>query len=330
MKYILGIITLTFQISFCQSITLTPNSATNSEVLKINKIGIGLDHRTTNLIVGVGTFVNSTYGILQTHTNHPLGFATGNSAIKLTLQTNGNFGVGMTDPQYILDIKDRVRIRAATNTAGIWFSKSTNGVDEGSFFGNINDASAGIWIGNAWRFGINDAGTVWIPSLAGTGTRPVGADANGNLVPITTSTNPAFSVTSSFSNLFLGSGAENQVSLNTENFDTANNFDNSNNYQFTAPSNGIYHFTVNVAWQGNAAGKREIILRNQNTIYLTSFYSYPTNNQTFIQNYSVDLNLTAGTSVRLYLAQDSGTNLSIVPAYKTFVYEPIFSGFKIN
>lgn len=316
--------------SFGQSLIISPNSGTNSEVLKISKIGIGLDHRTTNLLVGVGTYVNGSFGILQTHTNHPLGFATGNGSVKLTLQTSGNFGVGMTDPQYLLDVKERARIRAGANTAGIWFSKSTNGVDEGSFFGNINDASAGIWIGNAWRFGVNDVGTVLIPSLAGTGTRPVGADANGNLVPITTTTNPAFSVSSSYSNLFLGNGAENQVSLNTESFDTSNNFDNSIYYQFTAPSSGIYHFTVNVAWQGNANGRREIILRNQNTTYLASYHSYPPNNQTFIQNYSVDLNLTAGTGVRLFLSQDSGANLNIISAYKTLVYEPILSGFKVN
>lgn len=329
MKRIILILLFVSNLSFGQSLTLTPNSATNSEVLKINKTGIGLDHRLSNNIVGVGTYVNGSYGIIQTHTNHPLAFSTGNGLIRLTLQTNGNFGVGMTDPQYILDIKDRVRIKTATNTAGIWFSKSTNGIDEGSFFGNINDASAGIWIGNTWRFGINDVGTVWIPSLAGTGTRQVGADALGNLVPLSTTTPVAFSATSNFSNLFLGNGAETHVSLNSENFDTGNNFDNSSNYQFTAPSNGIYHFTVNVAWQGNATGKREIILRNQNTIFLASYYSYPPNNQIFIQNYSVDLNLTAGTSVRLYLSQDSGTNLNIFPAYKV-LNEPILSGFKVN
>ncbi|GGD49609.1 hypothetical protein GCM10011514_12210 [Emticicia aquatilis] len=330
MKKIVSLILFVVNFTFGQSLTITPNSTTNSEVLKINKIGIGLDHRTTNNIVGVGTYVNGTFGILQTHTNHPLGFATGNSTVRLMLQTNGNFGVGMTDPQYILDIKDRVRIRTATNTAGIWFSKSTNGIDEGSFFGNINDASAGIWIGNAWRFGVNDAGTVSIASLAGTGTRPVGADASGNLVAISGTVNPAFSVSSSAQNLVLGNGSESQIYLNFENFDITNSFDNSNYYQFTAPSNGVYHFTLNVAWQGNVTGKREIILRNQNTTYLASFFSYPPNNQMFLQNYSVDLNLTAGTSVRVYVSQDSGTNLNIYSAYKTIVYEPIFSGFKIN
>lgn len=316
--------------SFGQSLTISPNSGTNNEVLKIAKIGIGLDHRTTNNIVGVGTYANNLYGILQTHTNHPLGFATGNGTLKLFLQTNGNFGIGMTDPQYLLDVKERARIRTGTNTAGIWFSKTNNIADEGSFFGNINDASAGIWIGNAWRFAVNDAGIVWIPGLSGIGTRTIGADANGNLVSLSTSTPISFSVTSSFQNLILGNGAENQISLNTESFDASNNFDNSSYYQFTAPSNGTYHFTVNVAWQGNAAGKREIVLRNHNTTYLASFYSYPPNNQTFIQNFSVDLNLTAGTGVRLYLSQDSGTNLNIIPAYKTFLYEPMLSGFKIN
>jgi hypothetical protein len=330
MKKISFVLILFVNFAFSQSITLVPNSASNSEVLKLRKTGIGLDHRTPDNLVGVGTYVNGSYGIIQTHTNHPLAFATNNGAIKAYLGTDGNFGLGgITNPQYFLDVNGRSRIRHNGFTAGIWFSKSDNLADQGSFFGNINDNSAGIWLGNAWRFGVNDAGTVWIPNLAGTGTRPVGADANGNLVTLN-STATAFSVSTSLNNMALGNGTENQLDLNQEIYDTSNSFDNFNNYQFVAPSNGVYHFTVNVAWQGNVSGKREIILRNQNQTYLASFFAFPPNAEVFLQNFSVDLNLTQGTGVRVYISQNSGSDLNIISAYKTLVYEPIFSGFKVN
>ncbi len=320
---------LSINFAFGQSISLIPNSATNSEVLKLRKIGIGLDHRTTDNFVGVGTYVNGIYGIIQTHTNHPLGLGTNNGAIQAILLQNGNFGLGgITNPQFFLDINGRSRIRHNGNTAGIWFSKTNNYINEGSFYGNINDNQAGIWIGNAWRFGLSDAGVVNIPNLAGTGTRPVGADANGNLV-VSNSTATAFSVSSLVGTSVYGSGTESQVILNHELFDTSNNFDNGY-YEFVAPTSGIYHFTMNIAWQGNADGIREIILRNGSNIYLASFFSYPPNAQSFLQNFSIDLNLTAGSSVRLFASQTSGTSLNISSIYKTFAVEPMFSGYKVN
>lgn len=325
------LVLLIHNFSIAQSLTITPNSATNSEVLKINKIGIGLDHRTTNGIVGVGTYVNSSFGILQTHTNHSLGFATNNGAIQAYLGTNGNFGLGgITNPQYFLDVNGRGRIRHNGNTAGIWFSKTTNAVDEGSFFGNINDNSAGIWIGNAWRFGVNDAGTVLIPSLAGSGTRPVGADASGNLVPLPTGSSIAFSVGITSNELVLGTGAESQIDLGYEFYDLGNNFSTLSNYQFEVPATGVYHCTINVPWEGNANGYRDVILRNQSTVYIRAFRSYPPNNQVFIQNFSADLYLTQGSRVLLYASQTSGVNLNIFPAYYTLVLEPILSCYKVN
>jgi hypothetical protein len=322
MKKLASIFFIFSNFAFCQSLTITPNA----DLLKINKIGIGLDHRTSNNLVGVGTYVNGSFGIIQTHTNHPLGFATNSSSIYAILQTNGNFGLGgITNPQYFLDVNGRSRIRHNGNTAGIWFSKTDNLIDQGSFFGNINDNSAGIWIGNAWRFGLSDAGIVNIPNLAGSGTRPVGTDAAGNLVALS-STATAFSVTSSLTNLILGTGQEGQLNFNIENYDTSNSFGSD----FLVPSTGVYHFTVNIGWQGNASGRREITLRNQSGSYLGSFFSSPTNNQIFVQNFSTDLYLTQGTSVRVWVSQDSGSNLNVIAAYRTFFNEPMFSGFKVN
>lgn len=80
---------------------------------------------------------------------------------KLRIKGNGRVGIGLNNPNHILDINGRVRIRHITDeTAGIWMSNSTNGLGnaDGAFFGMRDDVSAGIWIGNNWRFWVNNAG----------------------------------------------------------------------------------------------------------------------------------------------------------------------------
>jgi hypothetical protein len=328
MKKTLILFFISINTTFAQSLTIIPNSGSNSEVLKITKLGIGLDHRVTGNLVGVGTYVNGSYGILQTHTNHPLGFATNNGAIQAYLGTNGNFGLGgITNPQYFLDVNGRSRIRHNVNTAGIWFSKTNNNVDEGSFFGNINDASAGIFIGNFWRFGVNDAGTVWIPNLAGSGTRPVGADASGNLVPMTANSSIAFSVGKLLGGTVFGN-SENKIYFNNtdEQYDIGNNYFQPNDSYFYVPTTGIYHCTVNNYWAGNLTGVRRIVLRNQFTQLLKWVEDYPPNAQLFHQTASFDIQLSVGTEVYFYLQQDSGTNLG----YGYLLDAPMFSCHKVN
>ncbi|MFN3851787.1 MAG: hypothetical protein ACK4NY_20285 [Spirosomataceae bacterium] len=80
---------------------------------------------------------------------------------KLRIQGNGRVGIGLNNPNHILDVNGRIRIRHITGeTAGIWMSNSTNSLSnaDGAFFGMRDDASAGIWIGNNWRFWVNNAG----------------------------------------------------------------------------------------------------------------------------------------------------------------------------
>ena len=87
---------------------------------------------------------------------------------RLTILNNGKVGIGNSTPSLNSDermeINGRLRIRDSTETAGVWFNNSANGIgiDNGAFVGLENNTSgserAGIWIGSAWRFSINRVG----------------------------------------------------------------------------------------------------------------------------------------------------------------------------
>ncbi|RFS17016.1 hypothetical protein [Emticicia sp. C21] len=108
---------------------------------------------------------------------------------RLSITNAGLVGIGLTNPNDLLDVNGRARIRHNGATAGIWMSNSTNSLTmaDGAFYGNKGDTETGIWIGNGWRFWVNSTGNATITGLAGTGTRNVYADANGML----TTTAPA-------------------------------------------------------------------------------------------------------------------------------------------
>jgi hypothetical protein len=94
-------------------------------------------------------------------------FGTGRSADfneKVRFNGNGKVGIGINDPYQILDINGRVRIRNNGETSGIWMTNSSNNlsVAAGAFYGLFSDTEAGIFIGNSWRFLINNSGNVTI------------------------------------------------------------------------------------------------------------------------------------------------------------------------
>jgi hypothetical protein len=69
----------------------------------------------------------------------------------------GNVGVGVLNPAFILDIRGRTRIRHETgSTAGIWYNNSTNGL--GAFAGMKTDTETGLFVGGNWRFWVNSGG----------------------------------------------------------------------------------------------------------------------------------------------------------------------------
>ncbi len=76
---------------------------------------------------------------------------------RMTILDNGNIGIGLTDPAYLLDLNNRMRIRHnGGNSAGIWYNKADNS-DEACFMGNYNDSIFGLYTnyGGGWQFFFN-------------------------------------------------------------------------------------------------------------------------------------------------------------------------------
>lgn len=102
----------------------------------------------------------------------------------------GSVGIGISNPNQYLDVNGRIRIYNSNfGTAGLWLNNSTNSLNstDGAFYGMKLDTETGIYIGNSWRFWVNNAGNATITGLAGTGNRPVLADANGTLTAASSS-----------------------------------------------------------------------------------------------------------------------------------------------
>lgn len=188
-KKLLLIFTLFSFNALAQSVTIVPGGNLNDKPIEIKKNGRGIDHHSINGTIGLGTYVGN-FAYLQTHTNHSLNFATNNSDAQMTLATNGRLGIGLQDPAERLDVNGRVRIRHTpvigenlSATSGVWMSNSANSlsINDGAFFGMETDQKIGVFIGGAWRFGVNNTGAISTTSMAGTGYRPVLASPNGTL-----------------------------------------------------------------------------------------------------------------------------------------------------
>ncbi len=82
----------------------------------------------------------------------------------------GRVAIGaIPNPDQILDVNGRARIRHTIisnvpYTSGIWMSNSLNSINgaDGAFYGMKNDIEAGIYIGNAWRWWVNNAGNMTV------------------------------------------------------------------------------------------------------------------------------------------------------------------------
>ncbi|MCB0784224.1 MAG: hypothetical protein KDB87_18980, partial [Flavobacteriales bacterium] len=82
-------------------------TATPAHGLDLRADGQAFGHRSLDSTIAIGTYVDNTYGaFLQTHTDHPLQFATNNGDAQMTLLQNGNLGIGTTAPSAQLDVRD--------------------------------------------------------------------------------------------------------------------------------------------------------------------------------------------------------------------------------
>ncbi len=107
------------------------------------------------------------YQVDGTSSNHIFYAATSASASSELMRITGlgKVGIGVSLPDQLLDVNGRARIRHLPGfTAGVWMSNSlnsTNGAD-GAFYGMKTDTEAGIYIGNNWRFWVNNAGNLTV------------------------------------------------------------------------------------------------------------------------------------------------------------------------
>lgn len=162
MKKLLLFITISAS-AFGQAVEITPTKTPAQSNAIITKNGIGFEQRDTTGNIRLGTLIDGIGAYIQTHSNHPLRFATFNNSQQFVINTNGKVGIGSDIPAYWLDVRGRARIRhltavspAVSETAGIWYNKANN--SEGAFVGMYNDDTFGMFgMGTAsnWKFGFD-------------------------------------------------------------------------------------------------------------------------------------------------------------------------------
>jgi hypothetical protein len=317
-KILLLSLFISFKI-FGQSVTIVPNNLSDAEFLKIKKDGIGLDHRSANGLVGVGTYSYALAGVIQTHTNHRLSFSTNNGNEQMTLTTTGRIGIGLISPTAQLDVvrgtaPDGTAIfRGTTHVSHFNYSTNEETYIRGGKNGSnviINDV---VGLGNV---GIGTTtpqaklhvsqGNLRIDALAGSGNVQLYADNAGTLsgaLPI------AFSAQcTTYPNI--SNNTETTVPFNQENFDEGG-FYNTTTFEFNAPTKGIYHFDSSVI-MGNV-----ISTASSSTFELKILVDGNTNAITvqpilisFFQslNISQDIKLNAGQKVKISFLQNSGSS----------------------
>ncbi|WP_156510976.1 MULTISPECIES: tail fiber domain-containing protein, partial [Emticicia] len=142
----------------------TPNAPLQfSNALNNRKLVIYEAANNAHQFYGIG--LNSgvfRYQVDGTSSNHIFYAAASASASNELMRITGlgRVGIGVASPDQILDVNGRARIRHSGSTAGVWMSNSTNSTNgaDGAFYGMKTDTEAGIWIGNNWRFWVNNSG----------------------------------------------------------------------------------------------------------------------------------------------------------------------------
>ncbi len=119
MKYIILFVLVLqiYQPLIAQNVGIGTTNPTDKLMVKTGTNSYGITH--TSGTVTLGTYTGDTGGWLGTKTNHPLFFFTSNGSARMTIGTNGNIGIGTTDPIRALDVKGDIRLtNTPNNTSG--------------------------------------------------------------------------------------------------------------------------------------------------------------------------------------------------------------------
>lgn len=137
-------------------------------VTNIGKVGIGTTTPAAKMdIKGSAKFSHFYFG--DNEDTYIRGGKTGSKVLINDEAGMGSVGIGHDNPNELLDVNGRMRIRhrvisSVAYSSGVWMSNSTNSLsaNDGAFYGMKTDTEAGIYIGNVWRFWVNNAGNGYL------------------------------------------------------------------------------------------------------------------------------------------------------------------------
>lgn len=139
-----------------------------------NSNGTGIRGSAINGGIGVAGNSDTGIGVLGL-SNYVGGYFSSNNSSGYALVTDfGKVGFGTISPNLNtderVDINGRLRIRHSLSSAGVWFNNSANSLSyaDGAFWGMKLDTESGVYVGNAWRFWVNNLGNA---TLTGTLTQ---------------------------------------------------------------------------------------------------------------------------------------------------------------
>jgi len=99
---------------------------------------------------------------------------------RLAIKSGGNVGIGNTDPSYILDVSQRMRIRSGSYSAGLWLNNNSN--TEAAFIGMEDDTHVGLYgqNGAGWKLSMNtQTGALKINGSEGTAGQVLKSNGSG-------------------------------------------------------------------------------------------------------------------------------------------------------